>query len=621
MFVVGLEVDVPGLARSSRSAVLIGGISVILPFLIGSFVLAPNLFSRYKGQTCTTNTVNSTVISTECTDVAEIPFNLFLGVALSVTAFPVLARIITDYRIIRLPIGVLVMGCAALNDVVAWMLLAICLAVKQAADGGYAQVVTMVCALVGYSLALSFVLHPILHLMVVRQFRNKGSVGPGTMAFVLINLLVSSWFLHHLGFHAMLGAFIFGIAFPRSDDSGLLHLILEKLETVSVLMLLPCFFLITGLSIDISKLGSSGGMDLLYVCIVAVFGKMLGAGLPAFLLGMGWQKTSTVAVLMNTRGLAEIVILNIGLQQNIFSQELFTIMVVMAVVTTVMAGPLLQLVYPLPLLEKHLLALDEEMLRRDGADGARDASDAVILLAVVHDAGQAYNIMSAGLDAMKLQHPAGAPGRRGLVKAGSREDVAEATVGARPVQVVALHFAERRGEMGTGLQETSTEVEQRHVLERAVGRLEQEGRVAAGGLVVLRVRNEDRSNVTWETCNIVRTLLPELLVVDWPEDADDQAALRRAARSPGTRGILIGAGCVRAAIGLDSPRCQNEPKASRELPGDSWFVVYHIGMLLAMRFLCCHVALLSSGRRRPRRGCVLRCLAPDGLLHFAMSGS
>ena len=128
MFVVGLEVDVPGLARSSRSAVLIGGISVILPFLIGSFVLAPNLFSRYKGQTCTTNTVNSTVISTECTDVAEIPFNLFLGVALSVTAFPVLARIITDYRIIRLPIGVLVMGCAALNDVVAWVLLAICLA-------------------------------------------------------------------------------------------------------------------------------------------------------------------------------------------------------------------------------------------------------------------------------------------------------------------------------------------------------------------------------------------------------------------------------------------------------------------------------------------------------------
>ena len=417
------------------------------------------------------------------------------------------------------------MGCAALNDVVAWLLLTICLAIKQASSGGYAQVITMVCALIGYFLAQCFVLNPILHLMVVRQFRQKGEIGPGTMAFVLINLLVSSWFLHYLGFHAMLGAFLFGIAFPRSDDSGLMHLILEKLETVSVLMLLPCFFLITGLSIDLSKLGASGGLDLLYVCIVAVFGKVLGAGVPAYLLGMGLQKTSTVAVLMNTRGLAEIVILNIGLQQNILSQQLFTIMVVMAVVTTVMAGPLLQVVYPIRLLEKHLLELDEAMLRRGGDDKGSD--DSSILLAVVHDATQAYSIIAAGVDTLLAGQQKGTEDAKGrtLVKAGSREALA-ATAAARAVQLVVLHFEERRGEIGTGLQETTTEVEQRHVLERAVGRLEQEGRVVAGGLVVMRVRDADGSNVTRETCNIARTLLPELAVVDWPADSDDQAALK-----------------------------------------------------------------------------------------------
>ena len=527
MFVVGLEVDVPGLARSSKPALLIGGTSVVLPFCIGSFVLGPSLYEKYKGRTCTSITTNGTAIASDCTDVSEIAFELFLGVALSVTAFPVLARIIADYRMIRLPIGVLVMGCAALNDVVAWLLLTICLAIKQASSGGYAQVITMVCALIGYFLAQCFVLNPILRLMVVRQFRQKGEIGPGTMAFVLINLLVSSWFLHYLGFHAMLGAFLFGIAFPRSDDSGLMHLILEKLETVSVLMLLPCFFLITGLSIDLSKLGASGGLDLLYVCIVAVFGKVLGAGVPAYLLGMGLQKTSTVAVLMNTRGLAEIVILNIGLQQNILSQQLFTIMVVMAVVTTVMAGPLLQVVYPIRLLEKHLLELDEAMLRRDSDDDEKAGDDSSILLAVVHDATQAYSIIAAGVDTLLAGQQKGTEDAKGrtLVKAGSREALA-ATAAARAVQLVVLHFEERRGEIGTGLQETTTEVEQRHVLERAVGRLEQEGRVVAGGLVVLRVRDAEGSNVTKETCNIARTLLPELAVVDWPADSDDQAALK-----------------------------------------------------------------------------------------------
>jgi Kef-type K+ transport system membrane component KefB len=529
MFVVGLEVDVPGLARSSKAAVLIGGISVIVPFLIGGFVLAPFLYGRYKGATCITSVVNATSLPAEttCTDVSEIAFHLFIGVALSVTAFPVLARIIADYKMIRLPIGVLVMGCAALNDVVAWLLLTICLAIKQASSGGYSNVITMVCALIGYFLALSFVLHPILHLMVVRQFRLKGTIGPSTMAFVLINLLVASWFLHYLGFHAMLGAFMFGIAFPRSNDSGLFHLILEKLETVSVLLLLPCFFLITGLSIDLSKLGASGGLDLLYVCIVAVFGKMLGAGIPAFLLGMDLQKTSTIAVLMNTRGLAEIVILNIGLQQNILNRDLFTIMVVMAVVTTVMAGPLLLIVYPARLLEKHLLELDEEILRRD--DGGKQTSDASILLALVHDTTQAYSVLTAGLDALgpTLQKSTSSDdGGGGKGRALAMRESRELAALVRPVQVVVLHFAERRGEIGTGLQETTTEVEQRHVLERAVGRLEQEGRVLPGGLVVLRLRDADGGNMVGETSNIARTLLPEMLVVDWPEDTDDQAALK-----------------------------------------------------------------------------------------------
>eukprot|EP00292_Cryptomonas_paramecium_P005112 CAMPEP_0113681268 /NCGR_PEP_ID=MMETSP0038_2-20120614/11880_1 /TAXON_ID=2898 /ORGANISM="Cryptomonas paramecium" /LENGTH=429 /DNA_ID=CAMNT_0000599941 /DNA_START=109 /DNA_END=1394 /DNA_ORIENTATION=+ /assembly_acc=CAM_ASM_000170 len=361
MFVVGLEVDVPGLIKSSKSALAIGATSVILPFLITTFVQAPFLYSKYRGETCTT--------PDNCKPVSEIAFGLFVGVAMSVTAFPVLARIISDFQIIRLPVGVLVMGCAALNDVVAWLLLTICLAVKEASSG-YTGVIKMVFALAGYYLAQCYVLHPVLRMLVVRPFRHRGQVGPAAMSFVLVNLLISSWFLHYLGFHAMLGAFLFGVAFPRSRDAALVHSLLDKLETVSTQLLLPCFFLTTGLSIDVSRLGPAGGLDLLYVCIVAVFGKVLGAGIPALLLGLGRQKSLVVAVLMNTRGLAEIVVLNVGLQQGILNKDLFTVMVLMAVVTTVMAGPLLRIVYPDRLLQRELDEADRRMLHGAPADAA-----------------------------------------------------------------------------------------------------------------------------------------------------------------------------------------------------------------------------------------------------------
>jgi Kef-type K+ transport system membrane component KefB len=318
MFVVGLEVDVPKLKKTSGKAGLIALASVALPFCLGAFALAPHLHAKH----------NTVTVAGVDHPVPPLSFKLFVGTCMAVTAFPVLARIISEQGLQKLRLGSMTLACAALNDVVAWALLAIVLAVQQSQSGGSGEVefkpVLIALALICVVCAAQFILvAPLMRLTVLRAYLRTGSLSPNRLAWVLICMLLSAWLMHLIGFHAMLGSFLFGLVFPRGVGTPFLYTILSKVEPFATLVLLPLFFMVTGLSIDLSQLSNSG-MDLLYILLVASGGKFIGSGVPAKLLGLSWRHSIAIGVMMNTRGLTEIVVLNIAQQANILDDSMFS---------------------------------------------------------------------------------------------------------------------------------------------------------------------------------------------------------------------------------------------------------------------------------------------------------
>jgi Kef-type K+ transport system membrane component KefB len=318
MFVVGLEVDVPKLKKTSGVAGVIALVSVAIPFLLGTFALAPHLYAKH-------NEINGK-------PVPELSFSLFVGTAMSVTAFPVLARIITEKGLQKLQLGSMTLACAALNDVVAWALLAVVLAVQKSqseSEGGtstniaYGPVLIELVLIVVVVVVQFVVVQPLMRLTVFNAYKRTGSLSPNRLAWVLIGMFLSAWLVHHIGFHSMLGSFTFGLVFPRGHGTPFLYTILTKVEPFATLVLLPLFFMVTGLSIDLSRLSSSG-MDMLYILLVASGGKFIGSTVPAKLSGLGWRHSIAIGVMMNTRGLTEIVVLNIAKQAGIIDDEIFT---------------------------------------------------------------------------------------------------------------------------------------------------------------------------------------------------------------------------------------------------------------------------------------------------------
>ncbi|MFF4761617.1 cation:proton antiporter [Streptomyces sp. NPDC001292] len=318
MFLAGWEMDVGQLRSRGRSVGVMAGLSMATPLLIGAGAAAL-LAERYAGSGRSTTA-----------------FVLFLSTAFAITAFPVLARIITDSGLSGTRVGTTAMACAAVGDVLAWCVLVLVVAVSEA--GSPANFLTVVGLTVAYGLVMARVVRPLLRFAVRRS--SRASSGANTLALIASGVFLSAWVTSWIGIHAIFGAFAFGLVMPREAREELHANVSAPLSGI-VALLLPVFFVVTGLSVDVGALGLVGLGYLALILCVAVLGKYAGAVLPARMSGMSWREAGAFATLMNTRGLTEIVILNVGRELGVIGPEMFTMMVIMALVTTAMAGPLL----------------------------------------------------------------------------------------------------------------------------------------------------------------------------------------------------------------------------------------------------------------------------------------
>lgn len=318
MFIIGLELE-PALLRGlGKSALAISNASIALPFALGAGValwLAPTLSAP---------------------GVPLLSFVLFLGVAMSITAFPVLARILSERGLVHTPVGALAITCAAIDDVTAWCLLALISAVVRATGLGAAALTVLFAAL--YCSTMWLVARPLLARL-ARERTDRRGVSQRLVAFTVVLLLLSALATEVIGIHALFGAFFFGVIVPR--EGGLAHGLRERLEDLVVVLLLPLFFAYSGLRTQIGLLDTPAAWGFCaLLTAVAVVGKFGGAMGAARLTGQSWRDSISIGVLMNTRGLMELVVLNIGLDLGVISPKVFTMMVLMALVTTVMTSPL-----------------------------------------------------------------------------------------------------------------------------------------------------------------------------------------------------------------------------------------------------------------------------------------
>ncbi|HVR49556.1 MAG TPA: cation:proton antiporter [Pseudorhodoferax sp.] len=326
MGLVGAELRAPGgMGAQLRASLWVGLSSMALPMLLG-LAIAPALYPTLAPE-----------------GLAFWPFALFVAVALSITAFPVLARILKDRNMSRTPVGQLALGSAAVVDAFAWIVLALVLAVGsahgQGADGwsGFGRI----CAgLVLFSAVLLLVLKPLYAALLRRQFKD-GVLSDLGLAAVLIGLVVCAAVAEWLHVHAVFGAFLFGVCLPRDD--ALLHALEQRLAPLVTVLLLPVFFALAGLGASADALSAAVLPTLALVLAAAIVGKVAGGAAGARLAGWGWRDSLAAGTLMNARGLMELIVIKIGLDAGLITPTLFTMLLLMALVTTALTGPLLNL--------------------------------------------------------------------------------------------------------------------------------------------------------------------------------------------------------------------------------------------------------------------------------------
>jgi Kef-type K+ transport system membrane component KefB len=328
MFLVGLDLDLGHLRDLGRAAVMTSQVSIIAPFILGS-TFAVYLYPRLSDP-----------------GVSFTGFALFMGAAMSVTAFPVLARILTERNMLRTRVGSVAIACAAVDDVTAWCILAGIVVIVRASSSEMPVWLT-VSGLAAFVLVMGFVVRPALRRLEM-VYEKRGNLTQDLIAIILLVVLASGLITETLGVHALFGAFLAGVVMPRHGE--LSRELSQKFEALIVVLLLPIYFALTGLRSSIFLI--SGAKMWVYcavIIVLAVVGKLGGSMLSARFNGMSWRESAAVGILMNTRGLVELVILNIGLDLGILSPALFSIMVLMALVTTLMTTPLLRWVYPEPI--------------------------------------------------------------------------------------------------------------------------------------------------------------------------------------------------------------------------------------------------------------------------------
>lgn len=337
LFLVGLEFEMDLVKNRGRSTVFTALSSIAVPFVLGMGVA---LFLETRGL---------------FGDVPRLPAALFVGAAMSVTAFPVLARILTERNLHKTKLGVAAIAAAAINDVAAWVILAFVVAIAHSAThvgggGGKWNALRTVVLAGGFAALMLVFVRPFLKRLQL-IYDRQGRLSQNVIAVVFLLILASAWCTERIGIHAMFGAFLLGVVMPKGTQ--FVQHVTEKLEDFTVVFLLPIFFAYTGLKTQLGLLNEPIlWLFALLILAAACLGKFGGAAAVAKAFGSTWREASAIGILMNTRGLVELVILSVGLQFGVINDKVFAIMVVMALITTFMTTPLLYWVYPSHLLEQ-----------------------------------------------------------------------------------------------------------------------------------------------------------------------------------------------------------------------------------------------------------------------------
>lgn len=322
MFVIGLELDFSVLKNKINETLVISHAGILVPFFLGT-VASYWIYEEYASSYT-----------------SFLPFSLFIGISMSITAFPVLARIIQERNMTKTSVGTLTIASAANDDVTAWCLLAVVIAIAKA--GSFASALYSIGLAVLYIVVMFVVVRPFLK-KVGAVYANQEVITKSFVAFILLILIISSTVTEVIGIHALFGAFMAGVVMP--PNLGFRKVMMEKVEDISLVFFLPLFFAFTGLRTEIGLINSP---ELWGVCLllitVAIVGKLGGCAIAARLVGESWKDSLTIGTLMNTRGLMELIALNIGYEMGVLPPSIFVILVIMALVTTFMTTPLLHLV-------------------------------------------------------------------------------------------------------------------------------------------------------------------------------------------------------------------------------------------------------------------------------------
>ncbi|MGH9125074.1 MAG: cation:proton antiporter [Acidimicrobiales bacterium] len=379
MFIVGMEVDLNLIRGKERVAGVISLSSIALPFGLGILLASAIHSSHVNAQASQAHRL--------------LPFALFIGASMSITAFPVLARILTERKMYRTEIGALALACACVDDIVAWTLLALVLAVIKSSGA------LSLPRIIGESalfVAFQFLVTKRVLEWALKRYQKVG-LTPSLFAVILCGLLLSAFATERIGIHQIFGAFLFGVVMPRKESAQLFHDVVGRLEEATLLLFLPMFFVITGLSVNLRTLGHDAFTQLPLILLVAVGGKLAGAFIAARVQKVPTEKAAALGVLMNTRGLTELIILNVGLSFKVLDTRLFSMLVLMAVITTIMTEPLLRLVYP------------EKALKKDIEEAERAAlgiAEAYRVLALVEGGGDDTGLVDTAADLINGEHPA-----------------------------------------------------------------------------------------------------------------------------------------------------------------------------------------------------------------------
>jgi len=322
MFVVGMELDLKVLKNKAHESLVVSHASIIIPFSLG-MGLAYFIYQGFAPA-----------------GVDFLSFSLFIGISLSITAFPVLARIVQERGLSKTKIGNIVITCAAADDITAWCILAAVIAIVKA--GSFVSALYTMGFAIAYVLTMIFLVRPFLTKF-GEKYSSKESLSKPIVAIFFITLLVSAYTAEIIGIHALFGAFLAGLIMP--PNMNFRNIFIDKIEDVALVLLLPLFFVFTGLRTQIGLLNDPYLWKVCAVIILlATAGKFAGSALSAKFVGQTWRESIMIGALMNTRGLMELVVLNIGYDLGVLTPEIFAMMVIMALVTTFMTGPALDLV-------------------------------------------------------------------------------------------------------------------------------------------------------------------------------------------------------------------------------------------------------------------------------------